>query len=203
MINHWQGWERDTEPGVSWPIRGQYCRIWPIRGHTLITASLSSRQRNISETRVEKEKWGAGKGWSSEFIPVFISVHSLTGTNGDKWAAFQINPNPNKLWLVNYCHSPLGWHGENVPLDTLIELRQVDTEVDDCQVLDLILVSQIDLDRERYCKGCSESRWYNGNNINTVHWYLQWDTEQRQTLEYCSININILEGKKYCLQTLF
>ena len=64
----------------------------------------------------------------------------------------------NSDWSINATfHSPLGWHGENIPLYALVELRQVDPEVDDCQVLDLILVSQIDLDRERYCKGCSES----------------------------------------------
>ena len=45
--------------------------------------------------------------------------------------------------------SPLSRHGEYVPLNALVELREVDPEVDHRQVLDLILVSQIDLDRER------------------------------------------------------
>ena len=59
----------------------------------------SGRELLISETRrEEKEKWGAGKGWSLEVIPVFICVHFLTGTNGDKWADFQIN---SSLWLKN------------------------------------------------------------------------------------------------------
>ena len=56
----------------------------------------------------------------------------------------------NSDWSINVTfYLPLRGHGENVPLDALIELRQVDPEVDDCQVLDLILVSQIDLDIER------------------------------------------------------
>ena len=44
--------------------------------------------------------------------------------------------------------SPLGGHGQDVPLDALVELGQVYPEVDHRQILDLVFVSQVDLDTD-------------------------------------------------------
>ena len=55
----------------------------------------------------------------------------------------------NRKQLIHQGHSsPLGGHGEDVPLDALVELGQVYPEVDHRQILDLVLVSQVDLDRD-------------------------------------------------------
>ena len=53
-----------------------------------------------------------------------------------------------KQHIYQGCTSPLGGHGQDVPLDALVELGQVYPEVDHRQILDLVLVSQVDLDTD-------------------------------------------------------
>ena len=92
---------------------------------------------------------------------IYSSFYLCTFSDRNKWrqiAKLSNKPKPSD-WSINVTfHSPLRGHGEDVPLHALVKLRQVDPEVDDCQVLDLILVSQIDLDIERDIVKDAQSR---------------------------------------------